>query len=305
MWRNRLLLVLSLIGAIFAVGVMSSDYVTYHPGNLPLIITAPHGGYLKPKDIPDRKPKNNTALIGDMYTSDIAFAISDAVADKCHGARPHVVVFHVSRRKVDANRPIESGTDSPQGQAAWKEFHQAIQNAVDHVMANHEHGLILDIHGQAHPHERVELGYLLYKSELTRLDDDDQAMDEAVKRNSSIQALAKRVASLVPPHELLRGNGSFGDLLETSSNSVIRTMPSPSHPYPYSEERYYRGGYITQRYHTSNIMDAIQLELPKHLRFTKQGRDTITMAIADAACYMLDTYYTSQQRQQRWISAKL
>lgn len=193
-------------------------------------------------------------------------------------------------------------------------------------MANHEHGLILDIHGmcvvcltfffrkmidscyvlgQAHPHERVELGYLLYKSELTRLDDDDQAMDEAVKRNSSIQALAKRVASLVPPHELLRGNGSFGDLLETSSNSVIRTMPSPSHPYPYPEERYYRGGYITQRYHTSNIMDAIQLELPKHLRFTKQGRDTITMAIADAACYMLDTYYTSQQRQQRWISAKL
>lgn len=164
--------------------------------------------------------------------------------------------------------------------------------------------------GQAHPHERVELGYLLYKSELTRLDDDDQAMDEAVKRNSSIQALAKRVASLVPPHELLRGNGSFGDLLETSSDSVIRTMPSPSHPYPYSEERYYRGGYITQRYHTSNSMDAIQLELPKHLRFTKQGRETITMAIADAACYMLDTYYTSQQpsqqqRQQRWISAKL
>lgn len=138
MWRNRLLLVLSLIGAIFAVGVMvrsspsktyttthsyfkqSSDYVTYHPGNLPLIITAPHGGYLKPNDIPDRKPKNKTVLIGDMYTTDIAFAISDAVADQCHGARPHVVVFHVSRRKVDANRPIESGTDSPQGQAAWK-----------------------------------------------------------------------------------------------------------------------------------------------------------------------------------------
>lgn len=204
-------------------------------------------------------------------------------------------------------------------------------------MANYEHGLILDIHGrymhtcvcsffykmihatvyvgQAHPHERVELGYLLYKSELMRLDDNDEAMDEAVKRNSSIQALAKRVASSFPPHELLRGNGSFGDLLErspSSSNSVVRTMPSPSHPYPYSEERYYRGGYITQRYHTPNNMDAIQLELPKHLRFTKQGRDTITMAIADAACYMLETYYTQQpsqkqrqQQQQRWISAKL
>ena len=98
----------------------ASQYVTYHPGNLPLIITAPHGGGLTPRDIPDRQSKNGTVLVGDKYTSDIAFAIRDAVADLYNGARPHVVVFNVSRRKVDANRPIESGTDSPQGQAAWK-----------------------------------------------------------------------------------------------------------------------------------------------------------------------------------------
>ncbi|KAI7885590.1 hypothetical protein K492DRAFT_234112 [Lichtheimia hyalospora FSU 10163] len=297
MWRNQLLLVLSLISFIVStVGVMASQYVTYHPGNLPLIITAPHGGNLKPKDIPDRHSKNGTVLVGDMYTSDIAFAISDAVADLYNGARPHVVVFNVSRRKVDANRPIESGTDSPQGQAAWKEFHQAVEYVVDYVIAKYDHGLLLDIHGQTHRHERVELGYLLYKSELTELSD-DETMDKAVTSHSSIQALAKRVSQW-SPHELLRGDESFGELMEKSHSSV-RTMPSPSHPYPLSDELYYRGGYITQTYHTPNSMDAIQLELPKHLRFTQQGRETIAMAIADAACYMLDAYYSPTQWRAR------
>lgn len=185
---------------------------------------------------------------------------------------------------------------------------------MDHVIANYDHGLLLDIHGmcmmhvlqvyifnvivgQTHSHERVELGYLLHKSDLAGLS--DQAMDKAITSRSSIQALA-RVSPLLP-HELLRGDGSLGDLLETFHSS-IRTIPSPSHPYPLSDERYFRGGYITQRYHTSSTMDAIQLELPKHLRFTQQGRDTIAAAIADAACYMLETYYYATTR--RW-KAKL
>ena len=31
-----------------------TGYIAYHPGTIPLILTAPHGGYMEPADIPDR-----------------------------------------------------------------------------------------------------------------------------------------------------------------------------------------------------------------------------------------------------------
>ena len=39
---------------LFAVVVHGSEYVSYIPGNLPLVITAPHGGSKNPSSFPER-----------------------------------------------------------------------------------------------------------------------------------------------------------------------------------------------------------------------------------------------------------
>jgi N-formylglutamate amidohydrolase len=59
---------------------------------------------------------------------------------------------------------------------------------------------------------------------------------------------------------VVAGPGSLGALLEGRG---YRAVPSPRQPGP-GEERYYRGGHITQTHGSSHAgaVDAIQVELP-------------------------------------------
>lgn len=139
----------------------------------------------------------------------------------------------------------------------------------------------------------VELGYLLYKDELRDLS------DEAVLSNSSIQSLALRNVGSTSPTTLLRGNESFGDLMNSAGNSVL-AVPSSRVPFPSKDDLYFRGGYTTQRYHASNTLhnglDVIQIELPQKLRFTANGRSQAIASISDAATLLLYRYYPLQAR---------
>ena len=46
MWRHLLSLLLTIIGCTYAM-----DFISYHPGTLPIILGSPHGGYLLPDDV--------------------------------------------------------------------------------------------------------------------------------------------------------------------------------------------------------------------------------------------------------------
>lgn len=147
--------------------------------------------------------------------------------------------------------------------------------------------------GHGHKHGMVELGYLLYKDELQDLS------DESVIRNSSIQSLARRNRGNTTPSTLLRGNESFGDLLNSGANLVL-AVPSSKVPFPGKNDLYFRGGYTTQRYHSSSSqhdgLDVIQIELPQKLRFTSKGRAQAIDSISEAATLFLYRYYPLQER---------
>ena len=62
---------------------------------MPLIISVPHGGTLKPADIPDRK---DGEFVSDAHTEELARAVQQVIHN-CFGHWPHVVICRLERRK--------------------------------------------------------------------------------------------------------------------------------------------------------------------------------------------------------------
>jgi N-formylglutamate amidohydrolase len=233
--------------------------VEYIPGTLPLIIAAPHGGQLEPSDIPDRKDGVTTR---DAETDQLAIELADAIARRS-GARPHLILCHLHREKVDCNRDALTGTGgNPKALATWRAFHEAIGKA----RAATGHGLYLDLHGHSHPVPRVEIGYLLNAEQLRETGPGLSALAQV----SSLASMAKRTPGTF--EGLLRGPVSLGGLLEKAG---YPSVPSPSSPHP-GGDPYFRGGYNTARYRTGGADDgffAFQIECPKRgIRDTRENR---------------------------------
>lgn len=100
---------------------------------LNLIITAPHGGSLKPGYISDRSG-NGIVTSKDSYTLEMAELMAKSVIDShCEGV-PYVVINHLHRSKLDANREIDESTSGittglDVAIEAWTQFHTYVNEA--------------------------------------------------------------------------------------------------------------------------------------------------------------------------------
>ena len=243
--------------------------VEYHVGTLPFIITAPHGGHLRPDDVANRSEGN---LENDTRTQQLARLVAQALSSG--DERPYVVINLLHRDKLDANRPLEEATaGDARAEAAWTAYHELIDQARAEVVASHGGGLLLDVHGHGHDEPRVELGYLITSTELAL---DDEAL-EALAAESSIRHLAE--VSPLSFAALVRGPSSMGARLEEAGYASV---PSPSSPSP-GGLPYYSGGYTLRRHGSSGgePVDAIQLEAPKEgVRDSLVNRATFAAAVA-------------------------
>ena len=82
---------LSTLGQAFEPGRSyfgRSNYVEYIAGDMPLIISAPHGGTLRPAEIPDRK---SGEFATDTCLEDLARTAQQALHDYS-GHYPHVII---------------------------------------------------------------------------------------------------------------------------------------------------------------------------------------------------------------------
>jgi len=228
-----------------------NGYVEYLPGNVPLVLTAPHGGDLEPNEIPNRG-FGTTAR--DRNTRELALAIREAVFIET-GGYPHVVLSNLHRIKLDPNREIaEAAQGNPEAERAWWEFQIFADEAGELVTEGFGEGLHLDIHGHAHEIPRVEIGYLLSRTDLAL---EDQALSgPSFLNKSSIRALASKPGETLAT--LVRGPLSLGALLEAS---VAPAVPSLNQPNP-GQDEYFTGGYNTVRHGSRDggTIDAIQLE---------------------------------------------
>jgi hypothetical protein len=255
-----------------------NHYIEYIAGDLPIVISAPHGGYLKPEEIPDLPGSGGE----DTYSQEYTRAVADHILH-ITGHRPHVIINHLHRSKMNANRDIdEAANGNPYAEQAWNEFHGFIEAAKTTVAAQWGEGHYFDFHTSAH--SAIELGYLLMESDLVQ---SDATLENPTYRNrSSLRSLADNPGIYFP--ELLRGATSLGGLL---AGYGYTSIPSPAQPAP-GGEFYYNGGYNTWR-HGSRYAGAVngtQVETPWQFA-APNSRDAFSLALANTIVNYLETHY--------------
>jgi hypothetical protein len=253
----------------------ADKFIEYQTGGLPLIIGAPHGGYLKPESLANR---TYGVLDQDSNTQELAGMIQATFQQKL-GAAPHLIICRLHRSKMDANREIVEATQGGRGaEQAWRDWQGFIIKAKAVVQKQFGTGLYIDLHGQRHKEARVELGYMIGADKL-RLDDAALERSSLLIRQSSIRELDQRSpASFV---ELLRGSSSLGGLLQARG---FASVPSPAFPAPKEDEQYFRGGFNTDTHGSrqGGPISAVQIECPwLGVRDTPANRAKFVDALTD------------------------
>lgn len=161
-----------------------------------IMLTAPHGGTLRPDYIPNRqtqgpyctninnnsnsntKTRKTCLTLNDTFTKDITLSIANQII-KNYCKVPFVIINHLHRSKLDANRDVYEGAqENTIAREAWWKYHTFIQNAQSMIMGTHGvvdnavgqygiKGLLLDVHGYAgydwvplHVHNYTNYTYL-------------------------------------------------------------------------------------------------------------------------------------------------
>ncbi|TDU80743.1 N-formylglutamate amidohydrolase [Prosthecobacter fusiformis] len=256
------------------------NFIEYVPGDLPIIIVAPHGGRLLPPEIPDRR---QGVTDSDANTQELARTIA-AVIHAETGRHIHLVICRLHRSKLDANREI---TEAAQGNAlaeqAWHEHHAMIEHACAEAVRQHGVAFLIDLHGHGHKEPRVELGYLHTPLEMS---DCEEALNgPSYTGAGSLELVAARGGLTYT--ELLRGPMSFGALLEERG---FAATPSPRLPVP--DEPYFKGGYTIFRHcDASRHVTGFQIEANRpRLRDTPANR----LAFAKALTSSLNTFLSDR-----------
>lgn len=225
--------------------------VVIRHGNLPIILSAPHGGRMPIPGVPDRadKDKKQFAVVLDTNTDELALKAAAELERKL-GASPYVVVAQFARKSADANRPADGAYESELAKPEYDAYHAALASACAEVRKKWGRGLLLDIHGQAAEVDTIFRG---------------------TAGGKSLTALAERYGK-----PALTGPSSLTGLLEKSGYHV-----DPGTEGAQTENPRFGGGYIVQTYgsHRGTAIDAMQLEFGTRLR----SRDRVGHTAEDLA----------------------
>jgi N-formylglutamate amidohydrolase len=245
-------------------------YIEFIAGNLPVVISAPHGGRLRPDEIPDRQ---EGTFAFDTNTQELARAVAAELHGRTRGW-PHLILCRLHRRKVDCNREIqEAAAGNPHAEHAWHEFQDYIDTACATVQKQHGRGLYIDLHGHGHAEQRLELGYL---HTAAQLDAADESLNSAAySQESSLRGIA--ALGRLPYAELVRGERSLGALMDAQG---FLGTPRPTKPRP--NPPYFRGGYNTARHgRDGSPLAGLQIETyARGVRDTAENREKFARALA-------------------------
>ena len=264
-----------------------NQYVEYYPGNLPIILSVPHGGNMIPDEINDR---TYGTKVNDANTKELSKVIMN-ILNLNFGDRPYVIINNLDRKKMDANRDSVEATQSNRfAKRAWEEYHYYIESAKNKIIQDFEYGLFLDIHGHGKNPDgfydlRIWLGYLLTGDELDKAN--FELNNDIYENKSSIKTLSSISSENFV--QVLRGQNSFGSILDSLGYACI---PSINDLGP-EGMRYFSGGYNTYIHgsvETGGKISSIQIEAPK-----PGVRDNYSNwnAFGEALSFTLERYFKS------------
>jgi len=252
-------------------------YVEYIPGDLPIIIAAPHGGRQTDDTIADRK---SGVLLADKNTDKLARNIYESF--KKSGKTPHLIICHLKRLKVDCNRSKDLACEGDkQALKVWEDFQGYIEKAKKSIRKKGKKVLFIDLHAHGHEIQRLELGYLLRAEDLRKKGKEFSSL----QATSSVKDLVNEAAF----DELIRGKKSLGTLLHSAG---FPSVPSLEIKEPGKGNKFFRGGYNTMRHgaQKSKGCFAIQIECNKKgVRDSEKNR----LKFGDALSRSLLIFYNS------------
>jgi len=250
-----------------------ASYVRYLAGDMPLVLSAPHGGSMHPDEIPDR---SYGTTVQDRNTLDLALKIRDAIKAKT-GSYPHVILSQLHRIKLDPNREIvEAAQGDPESERAWWEFQTFIDESVLSVEDEYGDGLYIDLHGHGHEIARLELGYMLSSSDLANTN--EVLSGASFMNKSSFRALGSEPGANFA--DLIRGPESLGTLFEAAG---VPAVPSQNQPDP-GGHPFFSGGYNTGRHGSRDggSVSGVQIECNyPGIRDTDVNRAAFATALAE------------------------
>lgn len=213
-----------------------ANYIEYRAGELPVILVSGHGGDLEPREIPER---TYGTKVTDTNTRELAVACFDEIVRRT-GLRPHLVISHLHRNRLDPNREIvEAAQGDAEAERAWNDFHGFIAAARASALSAHGFAQLIDLHGHGHDIPRLELGYALGADELNH--DDATLENPGFAWMSTLRSLRLAQPGRSFP-DLLRGSRSLGSLFVDRG---VDAWPSAAWPSP-GDAQFFNGGHVVR-----------------------------------------------------------
>jgi len=240
------------------------DLVLVESGQLPVLVSAPHGGTLKIQGVEPRVgegvPKGASGFFAgrDGGTEELAKQVVRALERKT-GHRPYSVISATHRRYLDPNRPAEIAYEDEDAKPVYERYHDSCRTFCRDILADYRGGILLDVHGQGSSAETVYRGK---------------------QQGKTVSRLRERFGETA--HS---GEESFFGLLKRKGWTVFPD------PFDGREQSGFTGGYIVQSHgsHRPEGLDAIQLEFGADYR-KPANRDRIADDLADVVISYLDLY---------------
>jgi len=230
----------------------AAPLVFVQTGDIPILLSAPHGGRRPIPGAAERKPdgEKQFTTVRDENTAELTLKLANEWERRFHG-KPFVVIAHGDRKYLDVNRPAEDAYEADAAKLVYEQYHAALRQSCAAIRHRWPHGLLLDIHGQAAESDKIIRG---------------------TANGDSVKLLVERHArvAVIGPRSL------FGALHEAG----VPVLPKLETD---DREVKYNGGHIVRTYgsHCEGGLDAIQLEIGSDFR-KKAKLDETTRILIDA-----------------------
>lgn len=243
---------------------VESPRVVVRTGELPILLSAPHGGTLPIPGVPPRRGEGMAAGPAGFFTGrdggteELAYELATELRRR-FGKPPYLVVSRVHRRFLDPNRPPEIAYEDPDAAPAYETYHGAMTRFCGEMTQRFRCGVVLDLHGQG-------------------------SQADTIFRGTKNGQTTRRLQDL------------FGIEAQTGERSLFGLLAREQlkvHPQPLDgrEASGFTGGYIVRTYGDAARwpIDAHQLEMGADYR-SESGRRATARKIAAALVTYAELY---------------
>lgn len=208
-------------------------------GSAPIILSCAHGGFKKPRRIPDK-------LQGPRIPDENTYFIAKQIIHELKKQKQNYNIFYIlnkiHRSKIDLNRPAHSqmafNQSSDEARNIHHAYHDQLIKFAQECVSTYDRCLILDFHGFSKPgrdYPEIIFGHLFGNTLSLFQESDKEDYDKYWGFFHLEQEISRRFSL---------------------DNGLILT----NYNLPYS------GGYITRQFYNKDKIIAIQIEIAKELR---------------------------------------